>query len=83
MNGIRPKPPVSAACFFVTAFWPLVEAAALDWPQWRAPNRDGISAGTSRFPNWPREAEKQTRAVPVLANGRSQDDPVCLEVHWS
>ncbi|HLW77182.1 MAG TPA: hypothetical protein VKS01_09350, partial [Bryobacteraceae bacterium] len=28
-------------------------AAAADWPQWRGPNRDGISSETGLLPSWP------------------------------
>src|SRR5947208_4040644 len=31
--------------------WP---ALALDWPQWRGPNRDGVSKETGLLKEWPK-----------------------------
>jgi len=33
-------------------------AAAADWPQWRGPNRDGISKETGLLREWPKEGPK-------------------------
>jgi outer membrane protein assembly factor BamB len=33
-------------------------ALAADWPQWRGPNRDGISAETGLLKEWPKEGPK-------------------------
>ena len=30
-------------------------AAPSDWPQWRGPNRDGLSTETGLLKNWPKE----------------------------
>lgn len=30
-------------------------AAAADWPQWRGPKRDGVSAETGLLPEWPKD----------------------------
>jgi outer membrane protein assembly factor BamB len=32
-----------------------LSAAQLDWPQWRGPNRDGLSAETGLLKEWPKE----------------------------
>jgi len=39
----------------------LVAAVALggDWPQWRGPNRDGISKETGLLKQWPEGGPKQ------------------------
>jgi outer membrane protein assembly factor BamB len=39
-------------CFSFTA---AAQSAAGDWPQWRGPNRDGISAETGLLKQWPTE----------------------------
>ena len=48
-----------AAVLFGT--WYLVGgvlSAAADWPQWRGPNRDGISSETGFLKNWSQEGPK-------------------------
>lgn len=35
-----------------------VGAAAADWPQWRGPNRDGISKETGLLQEWPKDGPK-------------------------
>ena len=45
-------------------------AAAADWPQWRGPNRDGISRETGLLKTWPAEGPKVLWKVP-LGNGYS------------
>ncbi len=44
--------------------------AANDWPQWRGPNRDGISAETGLLKTWPAEGPKVLWRV-ALGNGFS------------
>src|SRR5262245_48839913 len=44
---------LSLACVTVWAFCGLVSAA--DWPQWRGPDRTGISADTGLLKEWPKE----------------------------
>jgi outer membrane protein assembly factor BamB len=49
-----------------------------DWPQWRGPNRDGISRETGLLKNWPKEGPKVLWRAPsgegyaaiVIAKGR-------------
>ena len=36
----------------VNSFQPSVSVADSDWPQWRGPNRDGISTETGLLPDW-------------------------------
>ena len=45
MVGCRWIPPLAAACW--------LSAYAADWPQWRGPNRDGISKETGLLDSWP------------------------------
>ena len=54
------------------------QEAADDWPQWRGPNRDGISKETGLLKSWPKEGPKVLWRVAsgegyagiVIANGR-------------
>jgi outer membrane protein assembly factor BamB len=66
-----------------------------EWPQWRGPNRDGLSAETGLLSRWPEKGPrvlwrtpiKGGYASPVVANGRvyvfdrdgSQERLVCLD----
>ena len=45
MVGCRWISPLAAACW--------LSAYAADWPQWRGPNRDGISKETGLLDSWP------------------------------
>lgn len=36
-----------------------------DWPQWRGPNRDGISSETGFLKNWPKEGPKVSWQIPL------------------
>jgi outer membrane protein assembly factor BamB len=46
-------------------------AAAADWPQWRGPNRDGISKETGLLKSWPTEGPKLLWQVKDLGSGYS------------
>ncbi|MFB3826529.1 MAG: PQQ-binding-like beta-propeller repeat protein [Bryobacteraceae bacterium] len=46
-------------------------AAAADWPQWRGPNRDGISQETGLLQGWPRGGPKQVWKAQGLGEGYS------------
>jgi outer membrane protein assembly factor BamB len=53
------------------------KAAAIEWPQWRGPNRDGVAMGVTTPRAWPRELKEQWRvtvgvghASPVVSGGR-------------
>jgi outer membrane protein assembly factor BamB len=54
-------------------------AAAADWPQWRGPNRDGVSKETGLLPEWPKDGPKLVwqlkdlgagYGTPAIAGGR-------------
>src|SRR5262245_45716753 len=34
---------------------PVALAGAADWPQWRGPQRDGVSQETGLLPEWPKD----------------------------
>jgi outer membrane protein assembly factor BamB len=46
-------------------------ALAADWPQWRGPNRDGISSETGLLPAWPPEGPKVVWKTTGLGEGYS------------
>ena len=49
---------------------PLVLSAA-DWPQWRGPQRSGISAETGLLKEWPKEGPRQVWQVTNISSGYS------------
>src|SRR5688572_21500114 len=62
------------------AFTKFADAASSggDWPQWRGPNRDGVSGETGLLTDWPAEGPRklweapvgQGFSAPVIAQGR-------------
>lgn len=48
-----------------------MDASAGDWPQWRGPNRDGISKETGLLKTWPGEGPKLVWQVKDLGAGYS------------
>ena len=46
-------PAAVAACLLLTA-----TTLAADWPQWRGPNRDGVSTETGLLKEWPKDGPK-------------------------
>src|SRR5262245_55555994 len=41
------------------------DTAKLDWPQWRGPNRDGISSETGLLKTWPEGGPKVVWTSPI------------------
>lgn len=83
----RNRPPAGMTCpnvcLGVQVVWLMLIAAspapAADWPQWRGPSRDGISAETNLLREWPKDGPKllwQTKdlgsgySTPAVADGR-------------
>ena len=58
----------SLAIAALTCAFPL---AAADWPQWRGPKRDGISAETGLLQEWPKEGPKLHWMVKGVGGGYS------------
>ncbi len=58
-------------CLTVAAllFFPAALALTEDWPQWRGPNRDGISKETGLLKQWPQEGPKLLWQVRDLGSG--------------
>ena len=56
-------------CLFVSLIGITLHAA--DWPQWRGPRRDGISAETGLLASWPKEGPRQLWALNGLGEGYS------------
>ena len=55
---------------FIPAFAPWrTHAKSTDWPQWRGPNRDGISTETGLLSSWPSGGPKSFWSVIGLGNG--------------
>src|SRR5277367_3509213 len=48
-----------------------VLASAADWPQWRGPNRDGVSAETGLLPSWPQGGPPAVWKISGLGEGYS------------
>src|SRR4051794_8749832 len=46
-------------------------AFADDWPQWRGPNRDGISKETGLLKDWPKDGPKLLWQVKEIGSGYS------------
>src|ERR1035437_2616896 len=49
----------------------VVSATAADWPQWRGPNRDGISSETGLLTSWPSGGPKIVWRISGLGVGYS------------
>src|SRR5689334_20451183 len=52
-------------------FFTLGRSHAADWPQWRGPNRDGISKETGLVKEWPKEGPKLLWQATDLGDGYS------------
>lgn len=57
----------AAVCVLLLA----ARASAQDWPQWRGPKRDGISAETGLLKQWPKEGPKVAWQVETVGVGYS------------
>ena len=55
----------------MAALLPTVRAFAEDWPQWRGPNRDGISKETGLLKEWPKDSPRLIWQVNDLGGGYS------------
>ena len=60
---------IPGAVFAAMIFFPVTVPAA-DWPQWRGPNRDGVSKETGLLKNWPAGGPK-VRWKTTLGGGYS------------
>ena len=58
--------PLASALF---AF--LISSPPDDWPQWRGPNRDGISKETGLLKEWPKDGPKLLWQVKDIGDGYS------------
>ena len=56
---------------FAPAFapWEAQAAADLDWPQWRGPDRTGLSKETGLLGSWPGSGPKQLWSISTLGEG--------------
>src|SRR6266404_8230033 len=64
MNNVRPIRPAAMNLILtiagiITFAFLALPARALDWPQWRGPNRTGLSEETAWSSQWPAEGPKR------------------------
>ncbi len=57
ITASHPMKPVVISCALALLFSPTTHA--LDWPQWRGPNRDDLSKETGLMKAWPADGPKQ------------------------
>src|SRR6266704_3456978 len=60
----------AAGLAFSLAFSPIL-LRATDWPQWRGPQRNGISQETGLLKQWPKEGPKLLWQQKNIGNGYS------------
>lgn len=65
------SPPDSTAFFVVLCFAVVHTVQARDWPQWRGPDRNGISAETGLLKEWPQEGPKLLWELKDIGSGYS------------
>src|SRR5262245_52551041 len=53
------------------AIWSASNALAADWPQWRGPERNGISKETGLLKEWPKEGPKLVWQAKEIGSGYS------------
>lgn len=70
MMTIHPRVSISVAAM-AAAFLAFQTASADDFPQWRGPNRDGVSRETGLLKQWPKEGPKQLWQANNIGGGYS------------
>ena len=58
--GIRST--FAVACIAVSLGFVAIQLQAADWPQWRGPQRNGISQETGLLQTWPKDAAVKAAA---------------------
>jgi len=76
---------VSAVCFCLS-FVPLTRSAGIgvassDWPQWRGPERNGISKETGLLAQWPAEGPRLAWQVDDIGDGYSTPSVVGSRIY--
>jgi len=66
---LHPSPAASALVLLFCSTLPSLRA--IDWPQWRGPNRDGISQEKSLLKEWPKEGPRQLWKIAGAGSGYS------------
>ncbi len=67
MRCVRP----ALGVFVCWGVWAASLAMAGDWPQWRGPNRDGVSQETGLLKEWPKDGPKLVWQVDEIGSGYS------------
>ena len=62
---------VALAVYGRVAWWAGTVAYGADWPQWRGPERNGLSAETHLLKSWPADGPKLLWSVDGLGRGYS------------
>ena len=60
-----------SVCILLLALMPVRPAPAADWPQFRGPNRDGVSKETDLLKEWPADGPKLAWKIEGLGAGYS------------
>ena len=60
-SSLRPWSPARGLALLLlgAAFTASAAAPAVDWPQWRGPNRDGLSTETGWLTEWPKNGPRR------------------------
>src|SRR5713101_1398643 len=65
------KPNLSSGLFAILLSCATVSVRANDWPQWRGPQRDGISRESGLLKEWPKDGPKLEWKVASIGSGYS------------
>jgi outer membrane protein assembly factor BamB len=71
MKSLRVGAGVRAALFLLSAAATVAAQAGMDWPQWRGPNRDGVSKETGLLKQWPTDGPPLAWKVKGAGTGYS------------
>ena len=61
--------PLVAAAFIVSVITLNAQSSSVDWPQWRGPDRNGISKETGLLSQWPRSGPPVSWSAAMLGAG--------------
>ena len=70
-SGIRSGRPLALVCILPCLLFASRTAQSRDWPQWRGPDRNGISTETGLLKNWPKDGPKLLWQLKEIGSGYS------------